>query len=124
MDNKSFFNGSYKQISAWKKGFRLSIVIYRLTASFPDTEKYGLSSQMQRAAISIPSNIAEGYARGTQKHFEHFLRIAYGSAAELETQVSIAKKLPHLQHADFSESEHSLEEVKKLLYVMLHGKSD
>jgi four helix bundle protein len=84
---------AYHSLLIWQKGFELSLIIYRLTKSFPDDERYGLVSQMRRSAVSIPSNIAEGYARGTKISFHQFLRIAHGSAAELETQLLLAKEL-------------------------------
>jgi len=83
----------YKDLEVWKKSMATVVDIYRLTASFPDSEKFGLTNQMRRAAVSVPSNIAEGSARHHSKDFTHFLRIADGSAAELETQVIIGVKL-------------------------------
>mgnify|MGYP002640493770 CR=1 FL=1 len=83
----------YKDLEVWKKAIEVVADIYRLTSSFPDSEKFGIISQMRRAAVSIPSNIAEGSARHHSKDFTHFLRIADGSAAELETQVIISEKL-------------------------------
>ncbi len=74
--------------------------IYALTAVFPKAEIYGLTSQMRRAAISIPSNIAEGAARGTTKELLHFLRIADGSLSELDTQIELAKRLGYVSNTD------------------------
>ncbi len=83
----------HQRMDVWKLGMTLVEEIYQLTRSFPDGEKYGLVSQMRRAAVSIPSNIAEGAARGGDKEFCRFLLIARGSLAELETQVEICRRL-------------------------------
>ena len=84
---------SYKGLIVWQKSIELVTEVYKLTAKFPRHEMYGLASQMQRAATSIASNIAEGSSRGTTKDFVHFLRMALGSATELETQLVIATNL-------------------------------
>ncbi|MFA5688368.1 MAG: four helix bundle protein [Kiritimatiellales bacterium] len=86
----------YKDLDVWKRAVDVVVRIYRETASFPDSEKFGIVNQMRRAAVSIPSNIAEGSARHHSKDFTHFLRIADGSAAELETQLIISIKLEFL----------------------------
>ena len=83
----------YKDLEVWKKSIDVVTDIYRLTSVFPDSEKFGITNQMRRAAVSIPSNIAEGSARYHPKDFIHFLRIADGSVAELETQLIISVKL-------------------------------
>ncbi|MCC7299719.1 MAG: four helix bundle protein, partial [Verrucomicrobia bacterium] len=83
----------YKDLEVWKKAIAVVADIYRLTASFPESEKFGITNQMRRASVSIPSNIAEGSARHHANDFIHFLRIADGSAAELETQLIISEKL-------------------------------
>lgn len=83
----------YKDLEVWKKAIAVVSEIYRVTAVFPDSEKFGITNQMRRAAVSIPSNIAEGSARHHADDFIHFLRIADGSAAELETQRIISEKL-------------------------------
>jgi four helix bundle protein len=83
----------YKDLEVWKKSIEIVTEIYKLSRSFPESEKFGLTNQMRRAAVSIPSNIAEGSARHHSKDFIHFLRIADGSAAELETQLIISRKL-------------------------------
>lgn len=93
--------------------------IYLLTEKFPKDEMYGLISQMQRAAVAIPSNIAEGYLRKHRKEFTQFLSIASGSAAELETQILICKSLNKFKHLNFDRAESLLTEVMKMLYVMV-----
>ena len=93
--------------------------IYMTTKSFPKEEKYGLTAQMRRAAVAIPSNIVEGYLRKHKKEFIQFLSIALGSAAELETQVLICKSLKNYTDIDFKDTESLLVEVMKMLYVMI-----
>ena len=92
--------------------------IYLLTEKFPRDEIYGMSSQMQRAAVSIPSSIAEGYLRGHKKEYVYFLSISLSSAAELETQILICKSLKKFSLLDFSKAEGLNSEVLKMLYVM------
>jgi four helix bundle protein len=84
---------SYKELKVWQKSIELVKEIYRITNGFPRNEIYGLVIQMRRAAVSIPSNIAEGYSRKNLKEYLQFLRVAYSSSAELETQLIIAKDL-------------------------------
>ena len=84
---------SYRDLSAWQKARLLVKEVYLLTAAFPVGERFGLVSQMNRSAVSIPSNIAEGYGRATTQDYLHFLRIARGSAYELETQLVLAQDL-------------------------------
>jgi four helix bundle protein len=88
---------SYRDLIAWQKGIDLVTAIYRLTQQFPREELYGLSNQLRRAAVSVPSNIAEGQARFSPKEFHHFLATARGSLVEIETQVIIAEKLKYLE---------------------------
>jgi len=83
---------SYKELNVWQKGIEITERIYEITENFPQKELYGLVSQMQRSAISIPSNIAEGFARGHTAEYRQFLHIALGSCAELETQLVIAQR--------------------------------
>jgi four helix bundle protein len=84
---------THKDLDVWIKGMELARMIYEVTRQFPTSEIYGLTSQMRRAAVSVPSNIAEGAARGSSKEFTRFLRISLGSLAELETQVILAVDL-------------------------------
>lgn len=109
---------SYKDLIVWQRAMELVKAIYKLTENFPKSEIYGLTSQMRRAAVSIPSNIAEGKMRGTRKDYRHFLLNAYGSGAELETQIEIAKQLCFGRNVDFNESSELLEEVMKMLNAL------
>lgn len=113
---KSMYLKSYKELIVWKKSILLVKETYYLTNQLPKDEVYGLSSQMRRAAISIPSNIAEGYSRKSTKDYAHFLRIAYGSGTELETQIIIAKDL--YKNSDYTIVEQLLEEILKMLNVI------
>lgn len=97
------------------------VAIYELTEKFPREEIYGLISQIRRAAVSISSNIAEGRFRGTKKDFLQFLRIAYSSGAELETQIIISKKISKTRNFDYSKVDKLLEEVMKMLNKMIRN---
>ncbi|HEY4516978.1 MAG TPA: four helix bundle protein [Candidatus Paceibacterota bacterium] len=108
---------SHTDLIVWQKAVQLSVEIYKLTDTFPPREMYGISNQMRRAAVSIPSNIAEGRNRGTRKDYAHFLHMSYGSAAELETQILISKQLGYTK--DESTVESLLREVSKMLHVMI-----
>ncbi len=91
---------TYRQLNIWKEAIKLVKEIYKLTEKFPKAEQYSLSSQMQRAAISIPSNVAEGFRRYHNKEYKQFLYISSGSCAELETQLTIAMELSYIQNSD------------------------
>ena len=110
---------SYKDLLVWHKAIELSVAVYATTEKLPREEIYGLTSQMRRAAVSIGSNIAEGRMRGTRNDYIHFLQMAYGSAAELDTQIEIAKKLPHLKNIDWGKTEGFLGETLRMLGVMI-----
>lgn len=86
----------HQQLRVWQEAMDLVVAIYSMTSSFPSVERYGLASQMQRAAVSVPSNIAEGAARGSKPDFLRFLHIARGSLSELETQCQIAQRLGYM----------------------------
>ena len=111
---------SHKDLIVWQKGVDLVLSIYKLTKDFPKEEIYGITSQIRRAAISIPSNIAEGRSRGTRKDFAQFLRIAFGSGAELETQLLIARKLSFGQEISYNKVADQLAEVMRMLNAMIH----
>jgi four helix bundle protein len=104
----------FRDLHAWRMSVALAKEIYLVTARFPTGERFGLVSQMRRAAVSVPSNIAEGSARRSRRQFAHFLEISLGSLAELETQLEIAHGLQLLQ--DSAELEDSVMHVRRLLY--------
>lgn len=106
---------SYKDLLVWQKGIALVRKIYQLTQTFPDTERFGLASQMRRAAVSIPSNIAEGQARHTRKEFIQFLSHSEASVAELETQVILGVELGYCALADTQEITNLTTELSKML---------
>lgn len=116
MDGKTV--STHKDLDVWKKAMDLAAQVYSLTARFPKEELYGLTSQIRRSAVSIPSNIAEGAARHSQKEFIQFLHIASGSVAELETQLLLAIQLGLLS-GDHIISH--VEEVRKLLLGLLRS---
>ncbi len=94
---------NFREYDIWKNAISLAKEVYLLTKQLPATEKYGLITQVQRAAVSIASNIAEGAARKSEKEFSHFLQIALGSAFEVETQLILAKELQYIKEADLTE---------------------
>ncbi|MET7028781.1 four helix bundle protein [Sediminicola luteus] len=100
---------SHKDLKVWKESMELVIIIYAATKEFPKDELYGLTSQIRRASISIPSNIAEGAGRNGSKEFIRFLYIALGSLSELETQIEIALKLNYVKNLD--------DVILKIIYI-------
>ena len=109
--------GNHKQLIAWQKAVGLAISVHEITAKFPKSELFGLTAQIRRAAVSIPSNIAEGAARGSSKDFLRFMYIASGSCAELETQLHIARAVGYAENS--STIEKRLVEVGKLLSAII-----
>ncbi len=94
---------SYRDMEVWRKGRELARMIYARTAQFPSSEQFGITNQMRRAAVSIPSNIAEGFGRATAKEKSQFYHVAKGSLAELETQSYIASDIGYLQESDLED---------------------
>ncbi len=109
---------SYKEMTVWQKSFQLAEEVYRLTSLFPREELYGLTSQMRRAAIAIPSNVAEGYSRNSRKEYLHFIEIAFSSGAELETQLLLSESLNLAQSEEFTYSKRLLDEVMRMLNTL------
>lgn len=107
---------SYQELLVWQKGMLIVKTIYELTSQFPKEEIYGLTAQMRRSAVSIPSNIAEGRSRSTRKDFIQFLKIASGSLAELETQVFIAQEIGFLKNEHIVSI---LDEERRMLHSMM-----
>jgi four helix bundle protein len=119
--SKQLSNQSYKNLIVWQKSMDLVDAIYKVTELYPKDQLYGLTSQTVRSAISIPSNIAEGRRKGSEAEFKRFLRISYGSGAELETQIEIAKRRPFSSAIDFVPADKLLDEVMRMLNVLLRS---
>jgi len=105
----------HERLDAWAKSVDFVVAIYKLTETFPKEEKFGLTSQLRRAAVSIPSNIAEGAARKSTKEFLHFLSNAQGSASEVETELLIAHRLGYLQKETYAKLRASLDDIGRML---------
>ena len=110
---------SYKDLIIWQKGILLVKVIYSNLDNFPKNEVFGLISQIKRSAVSIPSNIAEGWGRDSTQSYIHFLRIARGSLYELETQIIIAKELNFIDEIRFTEISNIITEESKMLNAFI-----
>ncbi len=111
---------NFRELVVWQKSMELTKQVYAQTKAFPSHELYGLTSQIQRAAVSIPTNIAEGAGRSTNKDLCHFLSFSIGSAYELETELSLAKEFEYIS-ADVYEDLHlQLIEVQKMLYGLIN----
>jgi four helix bundle protein len=110
----------YRNLIAWQKSKTLALDVYRCTRQFPRDEIYGLTSQMRRAAVSVPGNIAEGKGRHSHKDFVHFLYQARGSLLELETQLSIARDLEYIDQTVLERLESEAEEVGRILNGLIN----
>lgn len=110
---------SYRDLFVWQKSLELVKETYKLTEKFPKTEIYGLTNQMRRASVSISSNIAEGRSRGTRKEFRQFLINAFGSGAELETQIEISKLLGFIKDKESWHTEALLLEIMRMLNKLI-----
>lgn len=106
---------NFKNLNVWQNGIELVIDIYKKTEDFPKEEIYGLTSQIKRSAMSIPSNIAEGTGRSSDKDFNRFLDVALGSSFELETQLIIANRLKFLDDIDFNKLNQQIDEEQKMI---------
>lgn len=115
---------TFRDLDVWKKSVDFATHIYSLTSCFPTEEKYGLSSQIQRAVVLISSNIAEGSKRGSKKEFAHFLRIAQGSGAELETQLRIASNLSYVDKELLNLTINQLDDIMRMLTGLINSLKD
>ena len=118
---------THRDLDVWSRSIDLVVGVYRLTKSFPREERYGLTAQLRRAAVSIPSNIAEGAARGSRNEYHRFVSIARGSAAEVETLLEVSERLAFVSSADLTDAKTTNEEVSGMLTVLrkkLGGSSD
>ena len=110
---------SHKDLDVWKRSIEFVTLVYKITKNFPKEEIYGLTNQIRRAAVSIPSNIAEGAARNHPKEFLQFLFISLGSISELETQLIISENLKYLQNSDSLIIQNELTELRKMIIGLI-----
>lgn len=111
---------SFKDLTVWEKSHELVQEVYRLTSSFPESEKYGLTSQIKRSVISIPSNIAEGCGRSSDSDFARFLHISMASASEFQYQFLLAHDLEYLTKAEYESLNTQIEDIKKMLSSLIN----
>ena len=114
---------NYKELKVWEKAYQLCLEIYKATKSFPKDEMYGLISQIRRAAVSVPSNIAEGYGRKTTREYVHSLYVAYGSVCELETQILISHDLDYIGSGTFDKLQEEIGDVERMLKGLIKSLS-
>jgi four helix bundle protein len=115
---------TFRDLIVWQRSMQLTVAIYHLTQKFPSEEMYGLTSQIRRSAVSIPSNIAEGQGRDCQGEFKRFLNMARGSNSELQTQLEIARALGFGETKMIDETESLSHEVGKMLFALLESLKD
>lgn len=109
----------FRKLSVWEKAHLLAVAVYKVTSSFPRDELYGFTSQIRRACISIPTNIAEGCGREGDTEFKRFLQISFGSASELEYQLLLAKELAFLNSKEYENLNEQVNEVKRMLSSLI-----
>ena len=112
--------GTYKDLLAWQKGIKLAKAVYQFTANYPLEERFGLTNQMRRCSVSIPSNIAEGFGRSSNKELVQFLYISLGSSNELDTQLTVSYELSFITEDRFKEIEKLNNEVNKMLQSLIY----
>jgi four helix bundle protein len=110
---------NYKELKVWQKSYQLCLEVYRITAGFPKDEKFGLTSQIRRSVVSVPSNIAEGYGRKTTADYIKFLYIAYGSNCELETQIMLSGDLDYIDSDIVKVLMDEINEVERMLKALI-----
>ena len=116
--------GTYRDLLAWQKGIKLAKAVYQLTANYPLDERFGLSNQMRRCAVSTPSNIAEGFGRSSNKELIQFLYISLGSSNELDTQLTISYELSYISGNQFQEIGKLNCEVSKMLQSLIYRRKN
>jgi four helix bundle protein len=114
---------SFRELLVWQKGIRLSVLVYRLSKQFPREETFGLSNQMRRAAVSIPSNIAEGAGRLNSQEYKQYIGVARGSSFGLQTQLTIARELGFGDTEQLREAESTCNEIGRMLFGAIQALS-
>jgi len=121
MEQNDYKSRSYRDLGVWKLSIDFVKKVYQVTHNFPGSEKFGLINQIRRAAVSIPSNIAEGQGRSSPKEFKQFLAISLGSLAELETQLIIAKEIEYLTQNELDNLLSPLDRIRKMIKGLSKG---
>jgi len=121
-DGSVFMSGTFKDLEVWKAAMELAVHVYRLTARFPKEERYGLTSQMRRASVSIPSNIAEGKGRSSDKELMQFLCHSRGALFEIETQLTIAEQLGYSTTEDCTAVQREAARIGQMLNGLIRSK--
>ena len=111
----------YKDLKVWQKGIEIVDKVYALTAKFPKEELYGLTLQMRKASVSIPSNVSEGFVRGHTNEYKHFLRVSLGSCAELETQSIIANRRNYIIKKELDDLAEDLNHESRMLVNLINA---
>ena len=111
----------FKELKVWRKSYELSLKLYKLTSTFPKEERFGLTSQIRRSAVSIPSNTAEGYGRKTTADYVRMLYIAYGSICELETQILLSGDLGFISIEELGLAKQNIAEVERMLMGLIRS---
>lgn len=106
---------NYRELKIWHKAIELSVEIYELVADFPSDEKFGIISQLRRASVSVPSNIAEGSSRKSQKEFAHYLSMSLGSLFEIETQLTISNRIKYIDNKNLEEFKIKITDLVKMI---------
>ena len=112
---------SYKELKVWQKAYDLCHLVYKTTGAFPSDERYGLTAQARRSAVSVPSNIAEGYGRKTTADYVRMLYIALGSLCELETQIMLSEDLSYGKKDRVTDLKNSISEVERMLKALIRS---
>ena len=112
---------SFKDFIVWQKSHQLTLSVYKISKKFPDEEKFGITSQIRRAAYSVPSNIVEGHSRNTRKEFKYFLGVAKASLNELEYFLILSRDLEYITEEEFNEFEPNVVEISKILYAFTNN---
>ncbi len=110
---------NFKKLIIWQESLELVIETYKVTKNFPSEEKFGLTSQLNRCSVSIPSNIAEGTSKSSEKHFKNYLETSLGSAFEWETQIIIAQRVGYIDLNKFTELENRINKIQNMIYKFM-----
>lgn len=121
MEKEKVSAKNYRELIVWQEGIKIAKAVYQLTGKFPKQETYALADQIRRAAVSVPSNIAEGQARKSPGDFRRFLHIALGSLAEVDTQLVLAQEFGYLSKEDIDPMDEQIQGLRRKLYALINS---